>query len=332
VSKETILIFRLGSLGDTIVVLPCFHAIARRFPDARKVVLTNAPVSIKAPRIASILGPSGLVDDFIEFRSPVGFADGVRLARTIANLGASTLVFLAARPRRLSYLRDLAFFRACGLQKIIGGAPTRRLTPNVDPATGEVEPEAEFMARTLAELGRIDLRDRANWDLRLTPREIAAGEAAVAPLKGSAYLAVNAGGKVARKDWGRENWRRLLCELTVRRPDLGLLLVGSGDERETHDAIAQDWRGPVVNSAGNLSPRETAAAVSRAKAFIGHDSGPLHLASAVGVACVGLFGDYNKPRRWHPYGAHHRILHSMAGIRHLDLQSVMTATLQALAK
>src|SRR5262249_62394923 len=60
-SKETILIFRTGSLGDTIVALPCFHWIARSFPESRRIVLTNTPVSEKAAPLESILANTGLI-------------------------------------------------------------------------------------------------------------------------------------------------------------------------------------------------------------------------------------------------------------------------------
>jgi len=49
--------------------------------------------------------------------------------------------------------------------------------------------------------------------------------------------------------------------------------------------------------------------------FIGHDSGPMHLAAAVGVPCVALFGPVNRPKWWHPMGPRHRVLHNMDDVR-----------------
>ena len=46
-SDRKVLIYRLGSLGDTVVALPSLHLIARAFPDAERRVLTNFPVSGK---------------------------------------------------------------------------------------------------------------------------------------------------------------------------------------------------------------------------------------------------------------------------------------------
>ena len=62
-----------------------------------------------------------------------------------------------------------------------------------------------------------------------------------------------------------------------------------------------------------------------AVAFLGHDSGPLHLAAAVGVPCIGLFGSFNQPIRWHPRGHQHRIIHRMSGLDSITVAEVMEA-------
>src|SRR5690348_7973995 len=70
VAGPTILIFRIGSLGDTVVALPCFHRIARSFPDCRRIVVTDSPISEKAAPVISVLGDTGLVHGAIYFPPP----------------------------------------------------------------------------------------------------------------------------------------------------------------------------------------------------------------------------------------------------------------------
>lgn len=65
-NPSRVLIFRPGSVGDTMVCLPCFHLIARRFPNAERRVLTNSPVSKVSVSVKSILDGTGLVDDYFE--------------------------------------------------------------------------------------------------------------------------------------------------------------------------------------------------------------------------------------------------------------------------
>jgi len=63
-------IYRLGSLGDTVVALPCFHKVAQTWPNAERIVLTNFPVSSKAAPLEVILREGGLIQAAIAY--PVG--------------------------------------------------------------------------------------------------------------------------------------------------------------------------------------------------------------------------------------------------------------------
>jgi len=328
VSDAPILIYRLGSLGDTVVALPCFHAIERAFPGARKIAVTNIPVSAKAAALQVILGPGGLIDGAIDY--PAGSRSLRRLwdlRRTIRATGARTLIYLAAPRGRRSTLRDLLFFRLCGLGTIIGVPLAADVQACRETADG-LEPEAERLARAMSALGPIDLNDAANWDLRFTADERARAAAALAPLAGRAFLGINMGGKDASKDWGDANWQALIDRLAQTYGELGLVAVGAQDDFDRSGAVLGRWPGPVANLCGQLSPRESGAALGRsggggAALFIGHDSGPLHLASAGGTQVLGLFGNFNRPRQWHPYGARHRVIHEMAGTGAITVDRVV---------
>jgi heptosyltransferase III len=51
----------------------------------------------------------------------------------------------------------------------------------------------------------------------------------------------------------------------------------------------------------------------------------LHLAAAAGVPCVGIYGNVNEPKWWHPVGSRHRIIHDMRGVRHITPETVYAA-------
>ena len=319
----TILIFRIGSIGDTVVALPCFHLIARAYADARRIVIADTAAVPKAAGVAALLAGSGLIDGVINFPPPARRLRDVRkLAADIRASGAGTLVYVADRDLART-VRDVAFFRLCGIRTVIGAPFARDLRRyRIDPASGEAEMEAARLVRCLAPLGDIDLADPASWDLRLQPDEIRRAQAALTPLAGAPFIALNAGGKHTSKDWGDANWTVLLRGLAAEFPQLGLVAVGSADEFERHRRLAAAWAGPVLNLCGRLAPRESAAAMRDAALFLGHDSGPMHLAAAVGTACVSLFGDFNVPRTWYPHGTGHRILHDMRGVRAITPERV----------
>jgi ADP-heptose:LPS heptosyltransferase len=133
------------------------------------------------------------------------------------------------------------------------------------------------------------------------------------PLAGYPILAISVGTKVQSKDWGRENWRALLNHLATQYPNFAVAFLGTQEESESTEFAAAGWREnsstPIVNLCGLLTPRESAAVIAQARAFLGHDSGPMHLAAAVQTPCVAIFAARNKPRVWFPYGGQHRIIY-----------------------
>jgi ADP-heptose:LPS heptosyltransferase len=315
---ETVLIFRIGSLGDTVVALPCFHRIARSFPNSRRIVVTDSPGSEKIAPVESVLANSGLIHDVIYFRPPPRrLVHFLALRRQIRQTSATTLIYVADRTLS-STLRDVCFFYSCGIRHVIGapiGRELRRL--RIDPLTGDTEREAERLSRCLSVLGPIDLNDPGMWDLRLQANEMNVADAALTHLGGRAFIAIGLGGKIRMKDWGNDNWSALLQLMAVRYSDIGLVFIGSGDEFDRCAKLAAQWRGPTLNLCGQLAPRESAAAIRRALFFLGHDSGPMHLAAAVGIPCVAIFSPINMPKWWHPLGPRHRILHDMRDIREI---------------
>ena len=65
--RGKILIYRVGSMGDTVVSLPVFHLIAKRYPRARRFVLTNHPDSGKAIHMSSLLNNTGLTHGYFSY-------------------------------------------------------------------------------------------------------------------------------------------------------------------------------------------------------------------------------------------------------------------------
>ena len=315
------------------MALPCFHQIARSFPNSRRIVVTDSPISQKVAPVESVLGDSGLIHGAIYFPPPPRkLRDLLALNRRIRETGATTMIYVADRGIA-STLRDLCFFRACGIRHIIGAPLARDLRRlRTDPMTGHAEHEAQRLARCLAPLGPIDLDDPEMWDLRLQPSELRVADTALAGLRCHDFFAVSLGGKDRAKDWGDANWSALLQKMAAHYSETALIFVGSGDEFDRCASMALRWSGPTLNLCGSLTPRESAAVMRRASFYLGHDCGPMHLAAAVGTPCVAMFGPFNMPKWWHPMGARHRIIHDMRGILKITLPDVLAAVNATMAE
>ena len=321
---ERVVVYRLGSIGDAVVALPFFHRLTQLYPQAEKIVLTNAPISALAAPMASILGYGPLVSKYIAYPLQLRSVNQIRKLRSeLRRQRASVLIYMAASRGLASAWRDLTFFRLCGFRQVIGIPLNQDLQRNrVDPSTGEIEPECERLARALWQLGPINLHDARMWDLLLTPEELARGQQIVANFKEQKFVAIHAGGKTLQKDWGADKWLSLLATLGPELGDCGLLVVGAVEDSPRYEVITATWPSTVINICGKATPRESVAAMQYARLFVGHDSGPLHLASVCQVPSIGLFGDLNKPKKWHPYVGMRSIIHNVNGIQHITVAEV----------
>lgn len=305
-----VLIYRLGSLGDTVVALPCFHLIARSFPEAERVLLTNFPVHAKAAPSEAVLGDSELVHGTMRYT--VGtrkIGELVRLAREIRRFRPDVLVYVMPVRAWNCVQRDRIFFRMAGVRRIVGLPLGTDMKRRYDQVTGLYEAEQLRLARAIAELGDARTEDLANWDLRLNVAEKKAATEALKPLHGMRLLVCAPGCKMQANDWEKERWRALLGRLYRRIPSYGLMMSGGKEDVDLCEYAAQDWAGAKLNLAGKLGPRESAAAYAQAEVFIGPDSGPKHLAACMGVPCVCAFGARNLPGVWFPPGKRNQIVH-----------------------
>lgn len=307
-----ILIFRLGSLGDTIVTLPALHLVARAFPDAERRILTNFPTSGKESSIGLVLGESGLAHGYLRY--PIGLRRPGplhRLSREIRAWRPDLMIYLTEPRGRLATWRDLAYFGYCGVTRIVG-APLRRdrAENRYLPERDLWESEAARLARCVARLGDARICAPESWDLGFTAEERRSADEALAGWPGAAnFLAFSNGAKVQVKDWGDDNWRRVLTDLAPEHSGLGLALIGAADEAEAAGRLATCWPGPILNLCGHLAPRVSALVIARARAFLGHDGGPMHLAAAVGTRVAAVFSARAKPGVWFPHGEGHRIVY-----------------------
>jgi ADP-heptose:LPS heptosyltransferase len=308
-----VLIFRPGSVGDTIVCLPCFHLIARRFPNAERRVLTNSPVTKVSVSVKAILDGTGLVDDYFEVDHGE-VRNRLRtkwdLCRRIRSWRPDLLIVLTGPRDSKQHFSELAFFKLCGVRAMPNMSLEERTAPyRWVPERRRYEYEAERLARSVRSLGDARLDDSTSWDLRLSPTERERALEAVKPARGTAGLIVcSIGAALEIQDWGAENWLAMIEKLTVATDGYGLAVVGAASEYERSEAMRIRWRGPSVNLCGRLTVRETAAVMKHADVYLGHDSGPMHLAAAAGVPCVGIYTAKNQAGTWFPYGNQHRVI------------------------
>jgi ADP-heptose:LPS heptosyltransferase len=335
-----VLVFRLGSIGDFVVALPALHLLRRRFPGAQIALLTNRPETSVTGPASSILDGTGLIDTYLSYsigERNLGTLSGLR--RQILDFAPDFLVFLTDRPKFWDVVRDTFFFRICGARMIVGAPFSTRLRHCQPISTSPylLEREANRLARCLETFGSAESDRAASWDLHLNSSETSVADRAVrgglaSGAGATRFIAFSVGTKQPINDWGVANWRTVMD--AVRQPDIAVLVVGGDADRAASREILKNWTGPVIDLCGQLSPRASAAVLGNAEFLLCHDSGPMHLAAAVGTRCIAVFSRLNPPGRWYPFGDHHRIFypaeagHTIKDISPLEVAGVVQSFLE----
>ena len=314
---ERILIFRIGHLGDTVVALPALWAVREAFPAAHIALLSNADA--KNPHYISpekVLPRDGLIDEFISYPGNLGRAATLmamgRLMTRLRRGRFDAVVYLMPRSRSLAQIvRDERFFRLAGIAKIFGVEHLKRtrLDEKIPVPTPTVEFEAVHLLQCLAADDLVpDRKFRTEMllsDAELTAArgwfELAAGSAA----DGHKIVAVAPGSKWESKVWPKERFAQVVRRL-IDAFDLFPVILGGVEDRKVGDNLIASWnRG--VNSAGELSVRESAALLQDCAMYLGNDTGTMHLAAAVGTPCVAVFAAIDWVGKWTPFGDNNRV-------------------------
>ena len=105
--------------------------------------------------------------------------------------------------------------------------------------------------------------------------------------------------------WPSERFAAVAIDLISR--GVTIVLIGGPEDYLMCEDLASQV-GFAANLAGKLSISESCTLLRRSDLLICVDSGPQHLAAAVGTPCVALFSRRNPRRRWYPYGSNHIVL------------------------
>ncbi|MBL8132108.1 MAG: glycosyltransferase family 9 protein [Anaerolineae bacterium] len=312
---ERILVIRPDHLGDVLLTLPALRRLRAIYPSAEIHALLG-------PWSADVLAPIKEIDLILTLPFP-GFAraESGSLASPYI-LAAQT----AQRLRRVGYSRAYVLRRdhwwgalvafLAGVPQRIGydfGDTGRFLTEALPYQAGHaVTANLRLIGSNQGNLPEVALNYPVDEASRLAVRDLLrhSGVDLNAP-----YTVIHVGSGAAIKNWNPEKWAKTADAL---RSDLegNIILTGSAHESGTAEQIAAHMKTTPVNLTGATDLPRLAALLADARLVMGSDSGPLHLAAAVGAPTVTLFGAAD-PNEFRPWGdpASHRIVVSAIACR-----------------
>ncbi len=284
-----ILIRATNWVGDAIMALPALRVVRARFPDARIAILAR-------PYVADIYRGQKICDELISY-DPKGAHAGLvgreRLAKELRKrkfdvalllqnaFDAAWLAWRSGIPERVGYARD-------GRSLLL----TRKIPA---PKRGEIPAHEQFYyLELLRRAGWIDSLPGESFialDVSEEHRRQAEEALSSAGARPNAVrIAIGAGASYgSAKCWPPDRFAEFVNRFRLHT-DADVILFGTAAEQKVSDAIGAGIKGPSISLVGKTAIAALPALLSRCQLFVGNDSGAMHVAAAVGLPVVAIFG------------------------------------------
>jgi lipopolysaccharide heptosyltransferase I len=306
-----ILIVKLSSLGDIVHALPTVNALRDRFPQARIAWLVDAAWR-------EILDGVAAVDEVL--LNPLPSGKTFRFRQQIGRIGelwrGVQAMKQALRARRFDAAIDLHGLLRSAIWCRWSGAPLRvGLSDNVHEfnyifLTHRVPPAGrhavERMLGVAQHFGADVRQPRFGYQPPPAAQQFADEFLRRHNVNNERLMGINAGASRPTNRWGADRFAAVADALAQNVGGRVVLLGGPTDVERAND-IAQQMKQPPLLAAGQTTISQLAALLQRCALLVSGDTGPMHLATAVGTPVVALFGP---AASWltGPYGAQHAVV------------------------
>jgi len=295
-----ILLVKPSALGDVVHALPVVATVARRYPRIPLDWLVEeeaAPLVEGHPAVAALV-VSGRRRWLRQLRRPAEVPATLREIRDwVAGL----------RRRRYDAVLDLQGLLKSALYVVAAGAPVRVGLADAREGAGRVlthrvpvPPQpVHAVERYLALAAAVDAREAVrDFTIPLGPDDLDAARRVLADVP-RPRVVLHPAARWGTKLWEAERWRTLAASLAEE--GAGIVVTGSQADMEMAAAICDGLQPAPRSLAGRLSLKTLAAVLRSADLMITVDSGPMHIAAALGTPVVALFGPTD-PARTGPLG------------------------------
>jgi len=314
VPPRRILLLRLERIGDLLMAWPAIAAVRHLAPQARIDLVVGSWNEAIARLIDAVDRVRTLDANWLSRGAPAhGLTGLIRHARTWrtdeydlainfeGDIRSHLLMACSGAPRRVGF--DMA-----------GGGPLLTDRVAYDPSCHVADNLLRLVAHALdvpgQPLPRIEPRLKVPIDAREAARKLLAGEGGDGRPPAGPLIGIQVGSGRQVKQWDPTRFGDLGAAL-ARKHGARLAFTGSAEDRPLVElALARLPKGiDVIDLCGRLDLPTLAAVLEGLSVFITGDTGPMHLAAAVGAPLVAIFGP-SDPRRWGPLSSGAQIVHS----------------------
>lgn len=307
---HSICIHRVGQIGDLVCAIPAIRAIRAAYPQARLVLLTS-PGSSTNPVARQLASAFPWVDKvWIYYSDEV--RSTVRLLALLRDLRRENFDLWIALPQDLTTLRtevrNTVFARLVGARHAIGfRLNTIRLYARQQFLVEKKIPrEADLLLQNLVTLGVPVTGGSMSLTLSQEDKVWAESLLQKSNVRAHLLLALVPGGNRPANRWPIASF----TEIARRWCECGghVLVLGGMADRSLAESIIAPLMGTAVSVCGEATLMQTAAILNRSQVVLCNDTGPMHLAAALGRPCIVPFSARDFPGKWYPWGSIHAVL------------------------
>ena len=311
-----ILIIRTDRVGDVVLSTPVIRALRKAYPQGYLGMMVR-------PEHRELVEGNPDLDAVILYDkngAEKGLRGNLAFARKLREHRFDTAVILHSTNRVILVSWLAGIRRRVGYARRMGRLLTRKI-PDIKKEGNRHE--LEYNLELLRLIG-VDPSASSGPDRQPFVPVTAAQETKAAfflkshGLTGPAPLIVlHPGASCPSKRWPARHFAAVGDALAEKAGAKILVMTGPGEEAQGRAVIAGMKR-PAAAALGSLSLGETAALLQKARCLISNDSGPVHLACAVGTPVVSIFGRWGgglSPARWGPVGLRSAAIHHDIGCR-----------------
>ncbi|MCA9199497.1 MAG: glycosyltransferase family 9 protein [Planctomycetales bacterium] len=316
--KPRILITRLSAIGDCVHSVPLVHALRDRFPDAHIAWATQNAA-------ASLLSGLGGLDEVLVVRKDwlKSVAEIRRIRRELlcrqfdvaldiqSLTKSSAIAWLSGAKHRIGFAAPQGRELSLLLNNVRQPPQANHV---VDRYLELLQPLGIHKPRVCFELPRYpDARRQVDAWLQPWLQQ--------QPDDRRSFAVINPGAGWGSKVWPAERYTRVAQHLYQRHGVPSVVVWAGPEEHQWAQTIQRESDGSAWLAPQTSLP-DLVELLRQCRLFVGSDTGPLHMAAAVNIPCVALFGP-TSPERCGPYGSQHQVVTSPVRCEETSMRKAM---------
>lgn len=281
---KNILIYRSGSLGDTIVSLAAIKIIKNFNPKSKIYYLCIKNYDDSSVSPLEVLRSLKLIDKFIEIDNVKNLIEFIKAYKLLRQMKISKFYYLNEDRPIIKKIRDFIFFKVLLNCKIYG----------LSIFNNNKFYEGYYLANKVSKTSKSEfliinklIRNKFKKNIKFDNS-----------FRHKKYITLSPGGRILAKRWKIENWKILIKKIILKNKNIKILILGTKNDVIQNYLISRLYKNNVIDLTGKTTIKKLIYILNFTKLHICHDDGTMHLATLLNKKIITLFHNIDFKEKW----------------------------------